>query len=196
MNSEKQAKYSQLFWKLYSENKLFVRWSKNSTIIESKYDLEHELLKVDKTIEIDEFTSNALEIANIAQKMVLEGEILDDSKYRIDAARQLLENNPRLIEEIYVRSTSNVNTFEGLDYEILTKREKGNLKNIIGHSAILRLNASDANRKSKDDCNKHLLIEITRGEAKEIIETLQGIIDDIEYIEDSHLDVCVYQDNL
>ena len=127
---------------------------------------------------IDEFVSNGFNIASKMKSYLIDNEYIEDEKKEI--LEEIFKIKPEYKDDLLVRSESKLNLFNTVSYEILTKRDRQDVSNILTYSAMVNLEYSDSN----DDLSKsrNITFELTRYDISKLIDKLGNILRDFDNI--------------
>ncbi|WP_144477481.1 hypothetical protein [Bacillus thuringiensis] len=165
------------FNKFYLSGDILVDWGQQARLqISSNIDHEIEELNLSK----DEFANECFKIISIATH-ISTGEIesVDSNDGDIQIVQDVVLRDKDLMQYINVQASSKQRILDSIEHEILTKRSPINVKNILTHSISLTINTDDRNRENQ----KSLTIELSKTDAKTLIESVNRALVDIEKLE-------------
>lgn len=180
MDNNRFEAYVKVFTDLYSQDKISVKWRKESAGLRLQVNLADELARIDSSFIEEEFLEVAFLVIRVTKEIVI-GETPEEiDSNKLDIIRKLFLNDPDFIEYIYIQASSKVSVVENIDYEILTKRSEKNPNEIKGYSSLVNLVIGDSYERGDDSNFKRLLVEVTKYELKHTIKTLQNILEELE----------------
>ncbi|MUT64919.1 hypothetical protein [Paenibacillus sp. NEAU-GSW1] len=181
MTLEQFRRYVELFSQFYKDGKVGAKWGREQVYFRPTIDLDEELPKIDSTFSEEEFVDVAFIILKVVRDLSngVSSKNIDEAKIQI-ISEIFLNQNEDVLEHARIRSTSVINTFEEIDYEIATKRSKEDPNYIIGTSVILSLVYNDS---IKPDSNHRFALELSTKELKEIVKVLEEAVDTIKKID-------------
>ncbi|EJQ20144.1 hypothetical protein [Bacillus cereus] len=178
MNKETFPELISLFSKLYFSDDILVTWGQEATLKLSP-NVDTELEKLNFNITKEDFVNECFKIISLATKLASGNTEILHEKKEAPLVNEYLLTNKELLQHINVQTTSNIQVIEDIDYELLTKRYKENIQDILGYSIAISL---DTNNKEKTDRNR-LNIELSKTDAKNLIELLNKALVDVESLE-------------
>lgn len=165
------------FNKFYLSEDILVDWGQQARLQISS-NLEHKIEELNLTK--DEFANACFKIISIATH-ISTGEIesVDSDDEDIQIVQDIVLRDTDLMQHINVQATSKQYILDSIEHEILTKRSPINVKNILTHSISLTINTDDRNRENQ----KSFTIELSKTDAKTLIESVNKALVDIEKLE-------------
>lgn len=182
-NNNKENEMDKLFFKLLEQKKLEIKWHRNASLLRASNDLKEEINKNSHDIEEKEFIHEAFRISNIMRDVAIGEKISDRDKNKIDIVENYLTENPELKNQIIIKTMSNLNSFDGINYEILTKRSKKDVKKILTYSALLNISYCSLSDDEKDSYN-NVVIELTKEDIEKTVTDLKNILDTMNEVGD------------
>ena len=178
MDISRKIAYAKVFSDLISNGNLTIKSNQSSAYLRTEIKLNKEVKKYDDSFEEKEFLRVAFAIVNTIRGIVLKDEQRLDEDL-IEIAEELMSNIQGLREEMLIKSSSNLELLDEINYEILTKRDKDEIHKVDFYSVLLNINTI----KTKDKSNS-LTVELTRNEINKIIVMLQKSLEEINNLEE------------
>lgn len=175
-------RYAEIFIDLYIKNIIIIKWFSEGVRIEAHdYNLKKELEAIDDKIILDDFIGQVFYILNEARRIVLK----NDDNYDYDSEKmivikEILQHCPQLIDDIKVKCTSNQNLLDKFDYEILTKRNKNDINEILTYSILINLEFFNDDSKNKG--NHKILFELAETDIENMIKVLQEALEKLQIL--------------
>ncbi|ORX22380.1 hypothetical protein BVF91_11960 [Thermoanaerobacterium sp. PSU-2] len=182
VNIETFKRYAEIFIDLYIKNIIIVKWFSEGVRIEAHdYNLKKELEAIDDKINLDDFIGQVFYILNEARRIVLKNDgTYDYDSEKIIIIKEILQRCPQLIDDIKVKCTSKQNLFDNFDYEILTKRNKNDINEILTYSILINLELFNDDSKNKG--NHKILFELAETDVENMIKVLQEALEKLQIL--------------
>ncbi|HHV73186.1 MAG TPA: hypothetical protein GXX41_00745 [Thermoanaerobacterium sp.] len=182
VNIETFKRYAEIFIDLYIKNIIIVKWFSEGVRIEAHdYNLKKELEAIDDKINLDDFIGQVFYILNEARRIVLKNDgTYDYDSEKIIIIKEILQRCPQLIDDIKVKCTSKQNLLDNFDYEILTKRNKNDINEILTYSILINLELFNDDSKNKG--NHKILFELAETDVENMIKVLQEALEKLQIL--------------
>lgn len=182
VNIETFKRYAEIFIDLYIKNIIIVKWFSEGVRIEAHdYNLKKELETIDDKIILDDFIGQVFYILNEARRIVLKNDnTYDYDSEKIIIIKEILQRCPQLIDDIKVKCTSKQNLLDNFDYEILTKRNKNDINEILTYSILINLELFNDDSKNKG--NHKILFELAETDVENMIKVLQEALEKLQIL--------------
>jgi hypothetical protein len=172
----------EIFSNLYHDGLISIDWRNNPINIRSKSKVKSILKEYDFKIDENDFIENAFIIVDVAKAICTNS---------LEPIKDIDENIIKLVEQFFIKEASlkaaiatevfsTHNYINTLNYEILTKRNNKNLKEILGYNLLIDLKYKNIDENSPNT----LLLELTEEELSQLIHTLQEAEEKIKSIKE------------
>jgi len=182
MNVNTFKQYLDIFVGLYKEKQILIDLRGNQTIIRSKEELRNILDRINPNIDEEQFVETVFKIIDIAKSIttgtaeLLKEEIEDDY---IDLVNNYFLQDQSIKNTIATDSLITQDYIGNIEYEILTKRNRQNVSEILGYTLQLKIEIKNSTQDTK-----RIVCELSKDEVSKLIEILQGAIEDIKLLTD------------
>lgn len=182
MNVNTFKQYLDIFVGLYKEKQILIDLRGNQTIIRSKEELRNILDRINPNIDEEQFVETVFKIIDIAKSIttgtaeLLKEEIEDDY---IDLVNNYFLQDQSIKNTISTDSLITQDYIGNIEYEILTKRNRQNVSEILGYTLQLKIEIKNSTQDTK-----RIVCELSKDEVSKLIEILQGAIEDIKLLTD------------
>lgn len=182
MNVNTFKQYLDIFVGLYKEKQILIDLRGNQTIIRSKKELRNILDRINPNIDEEQFVETVFKIIDIAKSIttgtaeLLKEEIEDDY---IDLVNNYFLQDQSIKNTIATDSLITQDYIGNIEYEILTKRNRQNVSEILGYTLQLKIEIKNSTQDTK-----RIVCELSKDEVSKLIEILQGAIEDIKLLTD------------
>ncbi|HET7626931.1 MAG TPA: hypothetical protein VFK44_00965 [Bacillales bacterium] len=181
MDLERFMSYFDTLFTFYASNQISIRWKRNAMGIISSVDLESELKQADSSFSEEEFLDVAFETLSLVKSIVME-EPISAAQEKIEAVEKTFLKDKKDREFIYIQCSTNLNSIDEIDYEVLTKRNENNFNNVAAYSSLLNIKYSDPDISRTESPNK-LVVELSRKEIEVLIKDFQKILETLNDLE-------------
>lgn len=182
MNVNTFKQYLDIFVGLYKEKQILIDLRGNQTIIRPKEELRNILDRINPNIDEEQFVETVFKIIDIAKSIttgtaeLLKEEIEDDY---IDLVNNYFLQDQSIKNTIATDSLITQDYIGNIEYEILTKRNRQNVSEILGYTLQLKIEIKNSTQDTK-----RIVCELSKDEVSKLIEILQGAIEDIKLLTD------------
>ncbi|MBU4639423.1 hypothetical protein [Bacillus toyonensis] len=176
MNKEKFLEFVKVFSELHSSEDILITWGAEATLkLSTRIDLELEKFNLTK----EEFANECFKIITIASNIASGNINLRAEEEEVQIVNDIFLQDKDLLQYINVHTTSQSQILDEADYELLTKRYKKHINEVLTYSIGLSVNTNNSQRNNK----KHINLELSKSDAKQLIEILNQALVDIEQLE-------------
>ncbi len=166
-----------VFSELYKTDDILVTWGEDSTLkLNSQIGSQIKHLN----LSTEEFADVCFKIISIATNIATGKIDVTSSKNEdVHIVNKILLQDTDLLQLININTTSNLQILEEGGYELLTKRLKINIHQPYTYTIAFTLNTHNHRKENK----QNLSIELSKKDAKDLIELLNRALVDIEELE-------------
>lgn len=154
--------YADILLNAYQQKILMIKWNKTGFTVavdETKADMISEIGK-------DEFVDYTFRIVRKVVDLVEGKSINDLSEKDKKVAEYIYENEPDLKNHLSVKKNSKLDSFRGMETQIISYRKESSPEEVEVSSAIVKITTEDS------ETDKSTVFELSRRDLTELIEEL------------------------